>query len=316
MKGTDLEVTQAIVALIQAARQADAQAAILSVLMQALRADGGLLWQHGQTSSLGCVTQPAALTREGLRHLRLGRVYTAEDWPFHTLPVPPRGDARAMGVGHGDGAGWIILMRAQGQMRAIDTARLSGLEQALAQALELAGWHRHQMRQMAEMALALERLSVGLVRMDTPRTGTPQADATALALLAHHGLSLPALTRLWPRGPAGQVTDLGQGLDLVTVPRRDGPGMLGLLRPRLGHLPDAPTLAQALGLTLAEARFAHALARTDGITSAARQMGLTEATARFYSKQIFAKTGLPGQAALMRRIWASALVLLRATDGN
>jgi hypothetical protein len=68
-------------------------------------------------------------------------------------------------------------------------------------------------------------------------------------------------------------------------------------------------LGELFDLSPAVARFAWALGRTGGIAESAEQLGLTIETARFYSKQLYAKLGVKGQAELARRILTSAAAL-------
>jgi hypothetical protein len=71
----------------------------------------------------------------------------------------------------------------------------------------------------------------------------------------------------------------------------------------------ATALGELFDLSPAVARFAWALGRTGGIAESAEQLGLTIETARFYSKTLYAKLGVKGQAELARRILTSAAVL-------
>jgi DNA-binding NarL/FixJ family response regulator len=66
-------------------------------------------------------------------------------------------------------------------------------------------------------------------------------------------------------------------------------------------------LAQLFNLLPSEARLALALSRGMSITEAAEDLGLTEQTARTYSKTIYAKMGARGQADLVRFIHRSVL---------
>lgn len=68
-------------------------------------------------------------------------------------------------------------------------------------------------------------------------------------------------------------------------------------------------LEKLFGLSGTEARLAAALARGRSLTQAAVDIGVTEQTARRYSKLIFAKTGANRQAELIRRILGSGAVL-------
>jgi len=66
-------------------------------------------------------------------------------------------------------------------------------------------------------------------------------------------------------------------------------------------------LAQLFSLLPSEARLALALSRGMSITEAAAELGLTEQTARTYSKNIYAKMGARGQADLVRFVHRSVL---------
>lgn len=66
-------------------------------------------------------------------------------------------------------------------------------------------------------------------------------------------------------------------------------------------------LAELFGLLPSEARLAVALARGLTIAEAAQSLGLTIETARNYSKKVYAKTGVRGQADLVRFILTSVL---------
>lgn len=68
-------------------------------------------------------------------------------------------------------------------------------------------------------------------------------------------------------------------------------------------------IAELFGLLPSEARLALALSRGLTIVEAAAHLGLTEQTARSYSKIIYAKMGARGQADLIRFILASVLAL-------
>lgn len=68
-------------------------------------------------------------------------------------------------------------------------------------------------------------------------------------------------------------------------------------------------IAELFGLLPSEARLAFALSRGMTITEAAAHLGLSEQTARSYSKAIYAKMGARGQSDLIRFVLASALAL-------
>ena len=74
-------------------------------------------------------------------------------------------------------------------------------------------------------------------------------------------------------------------------------------------IPNANAVMRLLGLTLAESRLAHALARGLSLDDAAVEAGITIGTARGYLKQIFAKTGKARQAELVRLILSLPVTL-------
>ncbi|TVP73545.1 MAG: helix-turn-helix transcriptional regulator [Rhodobacteraceae bacterium] len=234
---------------------------------------------------------------EGFAGLRLGRVYTGEELEARGLSRGGWADQRAIGMPVGTEVAWLVLSRARGSFRAVDSARLSAFAAPLAQALSLS----QHMQSLAARARRAERmarrLGVGAVDLDA-QGRCIAADATAQDLLAQAGLALSQL------GVVGAgVQQVGDRLELVQTPHGVFLRDTGLI------LPDARVIAQALGISLPEARLARALGMGDTLAQAATRLGLTLETARAYSKQIFAKTGLKGQPALMRRLWTSALIL-------
>lgn len=52
-----------------------------------------------------------------------------------------------------------------------------------------------------------------------------------------------------------------------------------------------------------------ALAEGASIVEAAAMLGITEQTARHYSKRLYAATGTRGQAELVRLVWSSVAAL-------
>ncbi|UVE17976.1 helix-turn-helix transcriptional regulator [Pseudomonas sp. LS44] len=74
---------------------------------------------------------------------------------------------------------------------------------------------------------------------------------------------------------------------------------------------DSPTnlIAQLLNLTRQEARLAELLAYGQTISEAAGQMGIAVTAARNYSKNIYAKLGIKGQADLIRILFKSFALL-------
>ncbi len=233
----------------------------------------------------------------GFAGLRLSRVYTGEELDARGLSFGGWADLRAIGMAVGASTAWLIIARARGEFRAVDSAALASIAPLLAQGLAL----QEQVQALHARASRAERmarrLGVGAVEFDAQGRCTG-ADSTAREMLAEAGLSLSDLG-----ATTGGVHRVTATLEITHTP--DG----AFLRDTALPLPDARVIAVALGISLPEARLARALGMGDSLAQAAARLGLTIETARAYSKQIFAKTAMSGQPALMRRLWTSALVL-------
>jgi DNA-binding CsgD family transcriptional regulator len=75
--------------------------------------------------------------------------------------------------------------------------------------------------------------------------------------------------------------------------------------------PTPEQLRAQFGLTAAEAAFACAIVRGEGLRECARAIGISEPTARTHLHRIFEKTGTKRQAQLVRVILASRPVSRR-----
>lgn len=235
--------------------------------------------------------------------LRLGRVYTGEE-----LLARARGpddltraaDHRAIGVQHADGVAWLVLTRNRTLFRAADSAALAALAPHLAQAMALAARLEGLQRSASAAERTLRHAGIGALCWDARGRAVAQ-DAVARELLGQVSYrALPAEGAI--------LRDVAPGVEMVVQLDADG-RRVGYLRVCPRPLPAPEVLATALGLGLAEARLARALGHGDSLLEAAERLGLSLETARFYSKQIYAKTGLRGQPDLMRRLWTSALAL-------
>lgn len=304
----DREDSTLLINLVAAAEMPRPEATFLTLLAARMRADGGQMFVGGTVWTLGASDPVPMALPDVMSGLRLNRVYTADE-----LPAGTQDDLRALGVSQQDGrAAWLVLTRARGLFRAIDTARLTAYAPHLQQVLGMAGRFAVIAARERVQALAARRMGVGLVHWTSPST-VPMLDQVAHDLLATHQLTLADMVRLWPRGKITdcQIIRLAPTLDMLVLPVTGASGQTGLMRARNLPLPAAAIIASALGISLAEARLARTLADGSNLSEAAMDLGLTLQTARFYSKQIFAKTGLSGQPALMRRIWTSALAMAR-----
>ncbi len=284
-----------LLAISEAGAEGGRWSAMLGALMARVQADSAQFWCGGQVWDTGAAA-PAPLPPL-LAGLRRGRVYTGEELASRALQAVPEGDQRALGLRGPNGAAWLLLKRARGEFRAVDSALLSGLVPHLEAALRLAEQIAALRDEVAQGTLVLRRLQVGRVRFGA-RGEVVALDPVARDLLARVGVSLPA------SGLAGAgLIALAPGLEMLCLDDA------GYLRPTDAPLPAPDRIAQRLGISLPEARLARALGQGASMAEAARALGVTIETARYYSKQIFAKTGLRGQPDLMRRLWSGALAL-------
>jgi DNA-binding CsgD family transcriptional regulator len=120
--------------------------------------------------------------------------------------------------------------------------------------------------------------------------------------------SLLLVPRVWPLRP------LTMSVTPLVSPRRRGDVMPGVVRPAallLIHDPDrtvplpAERLCRVFGLTPAEARLAAALAGGSTLGQYADRARIKIGTARWYLKQVLAKTGAHRQSELVRNVIAT-----------
>lgn len=282
-----------LLTIAQAGAEEDGWPDVLRALIADMQAtdarlhDGHQVWGPDGTAT---DQLPGALSG-----LRLRRVYTGEELDARALTPPQPGDRRALGVQGPDGGVWLVLYRASGQFRAAESALLSGLVPHLEQALQLAAQMAALRDQAARARRLARRIGVGQVRFGA-HGEIVGADDVARDLLARAGAT--------PQGSFKRgITAFGGGVEMV----RNGDH--GYLRATDMALPAPERLAQELGLALPEARLARALGQGASLREAAVAQGVTIETARYYSKQIFAKTGARGQPDLIRRLWTGAVML-------
>lgn len=293
-----------LLSLQQVGASAEGWPEVLRLLASHVQADQVQLYTPsggwGETGPLA-VPMPEILTG-----LRLRRVYTGEELVDRAPALrglAAAADHRAIGLRLSDGVGWLVAMRQRGMFRAVDSAMLTALVPHLEQAWHIAARFAELSGQATQAEAMARRIGVGYVDFDV--RGLPVArDSVARDLLARMR-QVPTLPR-----SMGQTALLSIPPDLDMLCRRRPDGRVeGVLRASQHALPAPDVLAEALHLTLTEARLVRALAQGATLAEAAQALGLTLETVRYYSKQVYAKTGVRGQPDLMRRIWTSALVL-------
>ncbi len=287
--------TTLLLAIARAGSDGADWSAMLCELAARTQADSAQFWFGARVWDL-VEGQPAQLPLP-LAGLRPGRVYTGEELAERALGAELAGDQRALRLTASVGDAWLLLGRLRGEFRAVDSALLSSLVPHLEQAMHLATQMQRLQDEVAQATMLARRMQVGRVRFGA-RGDLVEQDAVARDLLARAGVVLPA------KGLAGAgLVMLAPGLEMLCL------SDTGYLRATGSALPAPEMIARSLGLSLPEARLARALGHGASLVQAAKALGLTIETARYYSKQIFAKTGLRGQPDLMRRLWSGALVL-------
>ena len=292
------------------------------------------------------LAEPIELDRAHHDGLRPGRVYSISELVEHD-PVARAERARRMAklgmadervirIAESDShSAWLLLVRA-GACSAADSALLSSLAPYAAMAVKhMLDAERERLRsRIAAAGLARARKgwiafdrSARLVAVDPAaarfwqdrgggeaRIGErlPGIDPTAQRELAAAAASMaddpelparPLILRAEPR------------IEALLMPMEAGegeaaPALLALLT--LDPLPlrdGAQRLARAFDLPPREAELAMALADGQSIAQAAASMRLTLETARNYSKRLYAKLGVSGQAQLVRAVYESSAAL-------
>lgn len=275
-----------------------------------------------------------------LATLRPGRVYGLDEMLAYGEPerLAVQRDAldrtglhhgRWLRVSAGSADAWLILLREREDFSATATAILTALVPHLAAALRTLAVLEAERLQAGMANAALNRLGLGQIAFDQ-NGGVIAADPLATEVLP---LLPPPDPRSTPRlalRPAAAATleqacaklaadpeaglgmvelDAGRGLWLLLRPARlpdpaASPAVIGTVRieRREPMRPGAEVLRAVHGLSEREAMLAELLSRGQSIAEAARELHLTEETARNYSKRIYARTATRGQGDLVRRV--------------
>jgi DNA-binding CsgD family transcriptional regulator len=249
---------------------------------------------------------------ENLRLMRYQRIYTGADFA-HTRPF------RALRMRlQGGGDAWAIVQKEGADFAATASAVLTLIADnfALACLRYLSDMSAQVISQ--NMAEVLRRLGLAWAVVDA-----------GMAIVATGG-NLPQgavqSNRLYL--PQAIMAKLTEGLRIGTFPpiavQEGGVQYLAMPQPNADRMARAiiymqtprdfaapvPVLAQFTGLTPTEARFVLQLTTGKTIAQAGQALNLTPETARYYSKQAYAKLPSPNQTALMRQIETSVLRLL------
>jgi DNA-binding CsgD family transcriptional regulator len=280
--------------------------------------------------------------------LRPGRVYSIGEMIDHD-PVARAdrnrrmaklgiGDERVVRIAGGERySAWLMMARAR-ECTASDSALLSSLAPYVAIAVEnLVSMDRERMAARIN-AMGLERTGKGWMLLDAEARVMAADPALSQFWQEHCGAALRpgervlGLDLVAERKLAGVAAEMAQDRSLTARPLllREKPHVEALLMPAenaaeqalaapallaLCTLPralsgdGADRLAEVFDLPRREAELAMALADGHSIAEAAARMGLTLETARNYSKRLYAKLGVRGQAELVRLVYESSAVM-------
>jgi len=248
------------------------------------------------------------------------------------------GAGRIVRATEGDVDGWLVI-HGEETFSAGASSLLSALALHFRIALRNYVAVERERLQRQVGGLAMGRLGRGWLAL-TATGRVMAADPLAESLLREGGqLRLSAEGRLLAVSPAAHQR-LVRAIESVTMeagapPRcvriSEEPRMEALIAPLTTVVAEAPivgavaavhfqatpasaddpahALCELFDLTPALARFAWALGHDGGIAEAAKRLGLSIETARFYSKSLYAKLDVKGQAELTRRILTSVAVL-------
>lgn len=305
--------------LLQLCAAAHADAAML--ILDAARGAAGRVWMTGPKPLLGPEHLPA------MRH---DRVYSQID-----LPGIPAGAAplRAVKSALGPGEAAVLCIQRQGRdFRAVDAVLLTSLAPFLGQALQ--SWRAlAEDRARADLHVDLTRnlgagaivfTATGLIAEISDVARERLKTANDIRLLPQGRLDLASgdkaqalrdaiAATLRPRAKTVALelsTDPPFGLLLAPGNWAGQPAAIGYLRQTLDANALPPEIwAQSLGLRQSEARLAALLCDGASLKEAAAQLGWTIETARSASKQIFARTGVTGQPALIAKMLNSPVWL-------
>lgn len=236
----------------------------------------------------------------------------------------------------GGASGWLIITRRKGEFAPGITTLLRQLAPFLRSVLRSYMALERERTSALLSGEAIQRLDFGWIALDVSAR-VLEADAQGRAILersqalrigpdgrllaasARQGREIAAavraLARQEQRRPRAMVLSRDPWLDMLLVPADRSarsassvPAVIAYVHgDSLLSADRCEQLAQLFGLLPSESRLALALGRGMSIAEAASHLGLTQQSARTYSKRIYAKTGARGQADLVRFIHRSVL---------
>ena len=280
--------------------------------------------------------------------LRPGRVYSVAEFTDHDPAYRDQraryverlgiSDERVVRVSNDDQiSAWLVLARAK-QCSAADSALLSNLAPYVSAVVESLVLTDRQRIEAAVTSEGLRRSGSGWVLFDDESRVVAVDPATDRQLQSMAGIEARPGHRLFGASPpalrtlADTASEIARAEDyesrtvvLSEAPRVEAlltsasdidgtelnsQTMLALCRfPRDPSPTRSTRLAELFDLPRREAELAISLSDGHSIAEAAQAMGLTLETARNYSKRLYTKLGVRGQAELVRKVYESSAVL-------
>ena len=310
----------------------------LSELCAVTRAESALLRVERAGNALFSVRQGASpeLPSDSVLRMRFDRVYGQEDLTSAALEGPTR-----LMKARIDGATSVVLVVARPaharDFRSVEGQYLSGLAPFLGQATEgyLAAQCAQTLSQFDVEAAA--QLGAGWILFDTSGKILALSDFAA-EWEATQGLRLSERRRFEPSDPAiaaafrAAFSKAVSGTGARTLRISDTPLTEMVLhsdmfqeepviRAVLRVAPDYENLSDTqfathFGLSPSEARLLARLCAGDSLKQASEVLGWTIETTRSCSKQIYARTGVSGQSALIKLVYDSAVLSCGRRSGS
>jgi DNA-binding CsgD family transcriptional regulator len=237
-----------------------------------------------------------------------------------------------------NGVAWIAVGRPGDEFNAGEVEMLNALVPHIALSLRIFATIDRERSRSSVSEDAVHRLNFCWLKLDA-QARIIDLDANATALLQSSPVfrtltngQLVLQDRRTDEAMRAAITELSQQsgararafhlaeqpwLDMLLVRARDE-SLIDVMEPRIiayvhgettRHADRGEQLSDLFGLAPREALLAVSLSRGRSIREAANDLGLTEHTAREYTKRIYAKTGTRGQADLVRLILTSAAAL-------
>jgi DNA-binding CsgD family transcriptional regulator len=236
------------------------------------------------------------------------------------------------------GVAWITVGRAGAEFNAGEVEMLNAMVPHIALSLRIFATIDRERSRSSVSEDAVHRLNFCWLKLDA-QARIIDLDANAATLLQSSPVfrtltngQLVLKDRRTDEAMRSAITELSQQpggrarafhlaeqpwLDMLLVRARDE-SLIDVMEPRViayihgettRHADRGEQLSDLFGLTPREALLAVSLSRGRNIREAANDLGLTEQSAREYTKRIYAKTGTRGQADLVRLILTSAAAL-------